>query len=378
MDILVVSHYGLYENLTFSFLHGQAKAYAALGHRVRVVIPIAYGKVGADGKRFSPALLCNKADGVELFYVRYFSLSRYGEWERNARFAAKAVKKQLPQILQDFSPAYIHAHTLGLDSFVGAMLKDTIGCPLVVTCHGSDVSIPYRQGNLAFLKEHCDRADRVVAISSPLKKKLLESGTTTPVDVILSGFRLENVPAPKEKMPLSFISVGHLVHQKRFTVTLQAFGAIYKKYPSATLAIVGQGGQKEELQALCDQLGVTSAVTFLGEIPNGQVLEEMAKSRFFVLPSVNEGFGIVYLEAMAAGCIAIGTTGEGIADLIDHKINGFLVPADTPQAIVSAVEECLADDALAMEVARRGQQDARNLTWENNARQYLAKMEEMV
>jgi glycosyltransferase involved in cell wall biosynthesis len=218
----------------------------------------------------------------------------------------------------------------------------------------------------------------VVAISSPLKKKLLESGTTTPVDVILSGFRLENVPAPKEKTPLSFISVGHLVHQKRFTVTLQAFGAIYKKHPSATLAIVGQGGQKEELQALCDQLGVTSAVTFLGEIPNGQVLEEMAKSQFFVLPSVNEGFGIVYLEAMAAGCIAIGTTGEGIADLITHKINGFLVPADTPQAIVSAVEECLADDALSMEVARRGQQDARNLTWENNARQYLAKMEEMV
>jgi glycosyltransferase involved in cell wall biosynthesis len=249
---------------------------------------------------------------------------------------------------------------------------------LVLTCHGSDVSVPYRQGKLDYLKKHCDKADRIVTVSTALKNKLAACGSTTPMQVILCGFRLENIPEKVEKKPLSFISVGHLVEQKRFSVTLQAFAEIYEKHPSATLKIVGQGGQKEQLQSLCKELGIDLAVTFLGQIENKAVLDEMAKSTFFVLPSVNEGFGIVYTEAMAAGCIAVGTQGEGIADLIVDGVNGFLVPADTTQAIVGAVETCLDDHDLAQKIAQQGCRDARALTWEQNGKNYIAVMEEMI
>lgn len=72
------------------------------------------------------------------------------------------------------------------------------------------------------------------------------------------------------------------------------------------------------------------------------------------MPSVREGFGMVYLEAMSCGCITIGTEGEGIADFIISGKNGILVPPDEPDAIVAAVESCLSDPAYAASLAEQG------------------------
>ena len=78
MNILVVCHYGLYQDLTASFVHAQAKAYAALGHRVRVIIPVPVGKVW-EGRRLGPFQAVRQDGGVELYYTRFLSLSNFGE-----------------------------------------------------------------------------------------------------------------------------------------------------------------------------------------------------------------------------------------------------------------------------------------------------------
>ena len=96
------------------------------------------------------------------------------------------------------------------------------------------------------------------------------------------------------------------------------------------------------------------------------------------MPSVNEGFGIVYLEAMASGCITVGTEGEGIADLIVSGKNGFLVPPDSPDAIVSVIEWCLEHPEEADAIAEQGRKDALDLTWEHNAEQYIELFERML
>ena len=131
------------------------------------------------------------------------------------------------------------------------------------------------------------------------------------------------------------------------------------------------------MESLCRELGVEGSVRFLGQVPNDTVLAEMAKHRFFVMPSVREGFGIVYLEAMANGCVTIGTEGEGIADLIASGKNGFLVPPDDPQAVVGVTEWCLQHPKAADAIAERGRLDARSLTWDRNARQYIKLFEEV-
>lgn len=379
MNILVVCHYGLYHDLSSSFVHAQAAAYAALGHRVRVLIPVPYGKADRQGRRFSRVLTVSRADGVELYDVRFVSLSNFGErhgW--NAAAVKCAVGMCWKRMLEGFVPDVIHAHTLGVDSELGAWLKEKLHCPLVVTTHGSDTSIPVEQGRAAELKPLCDKADRIVAVSSALAGKLAVCGTDTPVSVILNGFRVQALPASsEEKQPCSIIQVGHLIPQKHFDTTLQAFARLQEAYPDAELTVIGQGTEREKLERMAQELGVSKAVHFTGEVSNTEVLSEMSKARFFCMPSVREGFGIVYLEAMVSGCITIGTQGEGIADLIKTGQNGFLVPPEDPDAIAEVVDWCLSHPAEADAVARRGRADALALTWERNAAQYLQLFKEL-
>jgi len=377
MDILMVCHYGLYRDLSYSFVHGQARAYAALGHRVRVIIPIGLGKRSPDGNRFGPKLVHQQADAVDLYYMRYLTASHYGETHFNPASATVALRSVLPIVLKDFSPDVIHAHTLGFDSKLGGWLKHRLGLPLVVTTHGSDSSLPYEQGRLAYLRKCCDVADRVVAVSSALAKKLQRCGTTTPIVSILNGVELSHIPSSFDKAPLSLLQVGHLTRQKQADTTIRALASLRQSHPEATLTLVGQGPECESLQQLCQQLNIANAVRFTGQLPHSQVLEEMAKAQFFVLPSTREGFGVVYAEAMACGCLTIGTQDEGIADLITNGKNGFLVPAKHPEAIVSVIMQCLEDPAMAIRIAQAGQQVAQTLTWENNARQYVAMIREL-
>lgn len=376
MNILVIAHYQNDSSPTAIFIHDQVKAYAALGHRVRVIVPIALGKRGfCKGERFHSAV--DMIDGVEHFFVRHLSLSHYGADGFNTRRAIAAIAQQYDRLFADFAPDIIHAHTLGFDSDIGAWLKSRLRIPLVVTTHGSDTSIPYEKGLFDWLSEKSDSADHVVAVSSALAKKLASCGTKTPVSVILNGFRVQTVSAVKEKVPCSVVQVGHLIKQKHVDTMICAFAQIRRAHPSAYLTVIGQGKEKEFLMRLCADKGVSDSVHFTGQLSNEKVLAQMACAQFFCMPSVREGFGIVYLEAMACNCVTIGTEGEGIADLIVSGKNGFLVSPDDPMAIVQAIEWCLSHPNEAISIAEQGRRDVLSLTWERNATQYIKLFEEL-
>ena len=375
MNILVVCHYGMYRDLSSSFVHAQAKAYAALGHRVRVVVPIAIGKENWGGKRMSSPLQKREIDGVELFLLRYLSLSKYGEKRFNTASALRAVRSHLNALLDGFAPDVIHAHTLGFDSEIGAWLKGRLHVPLVVTTHGETVCEAWGR-NPVLLKTLANKADAVVSVSSMFQKQLLETHVNIKTPIILNGFHVESAHFQKDKLPLSIVQAGYLVARKKADVTIRALASLRKRHPGVTLDIVGSGSELSRFQALCNELDVTDAVRFHGFLPNSQTLQIMSASRFFVMPSVQEGFGIVYLEAMASGCVTIGTEGEGIADLIISGENGFLVPPDDPDAIVQTIEWCLGHPDKASAIAERGRRDALNLTWEKNAKQYTALFQE--
>lgn len=377
MNILVVCHYGLYEDLTFSFVHNQVREYAALGHRVRVIILNGMGKTGRDGKRLGKMLQKSNVEGVELCDLRYITAARYGEKHFNTQSAIAAVRFCFKELLENFAPDIIHAHALGFASEIGVYLKKKLGVPLVVTTHGSDTAVPYAQGNKAFLKTCCDRVDAVACVSSRLMAKLADCGVTIPLYSILNGFAVEHLTAA-EKIPATWIQVGNLIPLKHADITIQALAAHRKAYPAAQLTIVGQGSERPKLETLCESLGISHAVSFTGVLPNRQVLEEMSGAQFFVMPSHPEGFGIVYLEAMANGCITIGTEGEGIADLIVSGENGFLVPPDDPDAIANIVDWCMKHPQDAVVIAERGRQAALSLTWEKNAVQYLKLFQTLI
>lgn len=375
MKILVVCHYGLYSDLGSSFVHSQVQEFVKSGHDARVIVPIAWGKTDWKGNRFAAQKWA--ADGVEILPIRYVSLSGYGEGGFNAASAISALGICLGKRLDGFRPDVIHAHTLGFDSTIGAWLKKEFQCPLVVTTHGSDTSVPWERGRMAELKRLCDDADCVVGVSTALTNKLRATGTHTQLREILNGFRPRYLPEGPDKAPDSFIQVGHLLKQKGFDTTIRAFAKIRQTRPNAKLTIVGQGVERQTLEKLGQSLELGESIRFLGQISNSQVLEEMGKHQYFVMPSVREGFGIVYLEAMANGCITIGTQGEGIADLIRSGENGFLVPPGNPDAICQVVDWCESHPHERQNIVRQGLLDARGLTWEENAHKYQKLFEEV-
>ncbi|MBQ1251607.1 MAG: glycosyltransferase [Firmicutes bacterium] len=377
MNILVVCHYGLYENLTYSFVHNQIKEYVALGHRVRVVIPVAWGKRGADGEKWGAAVSENTVDGVELCYLRYVTASSYGERSFNHRSLITSFRMRAKKIMGDFVPDVIHAHTLGFDSAIGAWLKQRFSCPLVVTTHGSDTSVPYFAGRKAELKAMAEKADAVVCVSSALERRLADCGVSVPLRVIHNGFQITSLPedGTVERDPFAIVQAGNLIPSKRFETTLYAVETLRKKYPQVTFTIVGDGPEMTRLKMLVSMLGMDSVVCFCGRVSNRELLKIFSSASYYVMPSVREGFGIVYLEAMAAGCVAVGTEGEGIADIITSGKNGFLVPADDPDAIVAVLEDCFGQEEMRENVRHRGQADALELTWERTSREYIALFE---
>ena len=123
---------------------------------------------------------------------------------------------------------------------------------------------------------------------------------------------------------------------------------------------------------------LTGAWSFAASCRTDETMARMAQSEIFLLPSVDEGFGIAYIEAMASGCVAIGTQGEGISSVITTGENGFLVPPLDTDAIVAVIGRCFDSPEYAARIAEKGRESAMSLTWERNAAEYIALFERIL
>lgn len=119
---------------------------------------------------------------------------------------------------------------------------------------------------------------------------------------------------PKEK-PLTVLTCANLIKRKNIDKLILSINSL----EGFELTVIGSGKELKRLKRMSD-----SNIKFLGQLPNEKVLEEMQKADVFVLPSVNETFGMVYLEAMASGCITVGTINDGVDGIIKDGENGFL------------------------------------------------------
>ncbi len=374
MRILVIAHYQNDSSPTASFIHSQLKAIKQLGHEVLVIVPIALGKSNYHKQRLSAPIQREIIENVDYIFVRYLSLSSYGEECFNTGSAIYAMAGRVLREIKQFDPDIIHAHTIGFDSEIGKWIKGKIGKQLVVTIHGSDLDIPMRAGNRLAVKRKLEGVDRVVTISKKLQRNVETLYPSNKVCTILNGCNVEKC-CLGEKQKHSILFAGNLIEQKNADVVIKAFADIKKIYDDSRLVIIGKGPKENELRSLCERLSVNHEVEFTGQIPNELVLKRMSISEYFIMPSINEGFGIVYIEAMACGCITIGTKKEGISDFIEHNINGFLVEANE-RAIVEEFRKCENNDALKKRIRKNAIIDARGLSWERNAKANIKLYEE--
>lgn len=161
------------------------------------------------------------------------------------------------------------------------------------------------------------------------------------------------------------VTVAHLVERKRHDVVLRALAEIEPARRPEYL-VIGDGPCRSGLERLAAELGVADRVRFLGQLSNPEAVAQAATCDLFVMPGVEEPFGVAFVEAMAAGLPAVGSRGEGGPEDIAAAGPGMLlVEPDDPVRLATLLERLTADRA---ELARLGaaarETVVANFTWE--------------
>jgi glycosyltransferase involved in cell wall biosynthesis len=170
---------------------------------------------------------------------------------------------------------------------------------------------------------------------------------------------------PKEKLPNGYpegrviLTVGRWLAKERYKgmdTLITALPRLLTRWPELQLAAVGDGDDRGWLEDLAEQNGVNRHVHFLSGLSYEELAACYDACEMFALPSRSEGFGLVYLEAMARGKPVIGGAHGGAPEVIEDGVTGYLVAhGDAPQ-LATSIETLLSDPAMAQKMGARGRQ----------------------
>lgn len=166
---------------------------------------------------------------------------------------------------------------------------------------------------------------------------------------------------------LSILYVGKLIERKHPEYMLLLCEELNAKGISTTVTVIGSGPMGRELSSRLRKMKFGHKVNMISSVPRKRVQEQMRCSDIFVLPSVNETLGLVYLEAMAAGCITIGVENEGVDGIINNSKNGFLVKQEDYQSLLSCILSIVGLDAEEIKEISRSAIDTANACPEEKA-----------
>ena len=285
--------------------------------------------------------------------------------------------------LHDNAPySLIHVHDW-LTASAGIELKHAWRIPLVTTIHATERGrhhshLPSETShNINQLEwQVCFESWRLIVCSSYMAGELrrffdvpLDKVTLIPNGVDVTPFEscsdervreLKGRFAPNGERLLFY--VGRITPEKGVQVLLQAVPSILERHPNVRLLVAGRNS--EQMQPLVDELGIGEAVELLGFV-DSETRDCLYRSvDAAVFPSLYEPFGIVALEAMAAGCNVIASEVGGLAEVVDHRRTGLTVRANDSQSIAWAVDQIFTDQVQAQAMRARALQEVtRSYNW---------------
>ena len=169
----------------------------------------------------------------------------------------------------------------------------------------------------------------------------------------------------------SFIYVGHLIKRKYPSLIIPAvYNAVNDR--DFTISYLGRGGEEKSISKTVEKYNVSEKVNLYGRQERSRVVELLKQHDVFIMISKNETFGLVYLEAMAVGCITIASRQEGFDGIIKHGYNGFLCEAGNQEELERLIKEIrsMSPEDL-QEISRNAIATAKDLTDKKVARTYI-------
>lgn len=347
-----------------------ARAYDVLGHAVLVVAP-----------RWPRSLPSSEnADHQLVLRVSMPMPSRH------PRSAASFALRFLPSVVRTlyiglrWRPDVIHVHCVGPNGLYALILSWLLRFPLIVTTHGEqryDANRVYQKSRMQrwILRRLLQRAAGVTAPSRDALQALDEYGLRQGSALIIpNGVDLdefEGSPAPLHRHPYIF-AVGRHVWNKGFDVLLHAFAEVAPRYPDLDLIMAGDGPDHQRLVTLAGTLGIANRVVFPRQTTRVMTVAYLHHAWLVVAPSLQESFGLVSLEGMAARRPVIATRTGGVPDVIEDGCNGLLVPPGDSSALATSIQALLDGPETATRLAETGARVVREkYRWDTVAHTYL-------
>jgi glycosyltransferase involved in cell wall biosynthesis len=236
----------------------------------------------------------------------------------------------------------------------------------IVMAHGMEVWKPLP----SFRRRALLRADLVLAPSRDTVQKLIDVQGLAPEKIrrlawplSATFLRMADAPAGLPLPPafpqagLVILTVGRWVSSERYKGAdelIRAIAQLQIAVPSLQLVAVGGGDDLSRLRELAIGLGVADRVHFLENLSREEVAACYARADLFALPSTGEGFGLVYLEAMAFSRAVVGVACGGTTDIVEDGVNGLLVPPHGADALAHTLGRLLGDEPLRTQLGKRG------------------------
>ena len=309
-------------------------------------------------------------DGIEIFRIRYLpekheSLQKDAAgipaaWDRGITARLKlipfflALALAIPTNAKGYN--IIHANW-SLAGLAAVISKPLHRLPVITTVQGSDIykvhDKPIIRNVIRFALKSCNK---VIALSADLAKSTEALGIKKEkVIVIPNGINLDHFPLGDQTNRLNqVIYVGSLIHRKGVMTLIQAVAKVHAQLPGLQLLVVGEGDQRAELEEKVRQLQLEDVVLMPGPKSQKDVSHLIRQSKLFVLPSIEEGQGVVLVEALASGTPCVGSRVGGIPDVITPDV-GKIVEAQDVEGFACAIESYVNNDVI----WRKASQNAR-------------------
>lgn len=292
-------------------------------------------------------------------------------------FSKSVIKKAIKDILsflksEEFTPDYIIGHWVIPQAELLSILKKFFNCPIALTLHDGGQAFHYYKNYQQLINSIDIWGYRSENIKQSFEANYGVQKNTFKCYSGIPEAYLKNVPFRSLKKIDKFIYVGMLIERKHPDKVITAISQAYRN-TTYHLSIIGEGGMKKELQGMIRNLHIEHQVDLLGKRSRTEVMSHLDESDVFIMISEHEVFGLVYIEAMARGCIVVASIGEGMQGIITNGVNGFLCKSgDTNDLIriLNIIRSLSVSER--QQISYEAQKTAKNLTDKKVAENYIS------
>ena len=296
-------------------------------------------------------------------YIRLFG-------KRIAFLLLPLYKRKIARYCKTYGqPILVHAHFALPDGFFAYLLKQTLGIPYILSFRGSDVKLidsDHQNNTMKRMSLVLNQAQQIIVHNRAQQELLEKHGFNS---VLMPHGIEHNFLIPKEIITstntIIITSIGELIPQKHIDWVIKAVRD-YRGTKKLSLKIAGEGPLKEELQHLSAN---HPEIQLLGKISHDKINELLCDSDIFALPSYNETFGLVYIEATAHQNAVIATQGTGIWG--HFKENEEMLYCDSYDSFQKMLYELIDNDALRNTIAKKAfEKTSTYFTWDKVIERY--------